>query len=163
MHSNYISGGTKEGEPSPPLRIKIVMACLRTILRIESQTVGNNPLRCSGPINPTLLYRQQALYLSVLVVKGSFREYVPVFSSIHASYQFTLNIKNTGNPQVIIVTSNIFSPLLNEATCSFFLFFSFIIIIIIVIILLQLFFVLMRSLDIDYQLNPVIFITFQQS
>ena len=37
-------GGTKAGEPSHPWRIKIVMACLRIILRDESQTVGNNPL-----------------------------------------------------------------------------------------------------------------------
>ena len=30
---NYTSGGTKAGELSPPWKIKIVMACLRTILR----------------------------------------------------------------------------------------------------------------------------------
>ena len=37
-------GGTKEGEPSPPGRIKIVMACVSIILRDESLTVGNSPL-----------------------------------------------------------------------------------------------------------------------
>ena len=32
------------------------MTCLRSILKDESQTVGNNPLRCSSPtLNPTYL------------------------------------------------------------------------------------------------------------
>ena len=39
---NYASGGTKAGEPSPLGRIKVAMACLRIILRTESQTVGNS-------------------------------------------------------------------------------------------------------------------------
>ena len=34
---------------SPPWKIKIVMACLQTILRDESQTIGNSPLCSSGP------------------------------------------------------------------------------------------------------------------
>ena len=38
----------------PPWRIKIVMTCLRIIIRNESQTVSNSPLRSSGPmLNPT--------------------------------------------------------------------------------------------------------------
>ena len=36
---------SKKGELAPPWRIKIVMACDRTILRDVSQTVGNSPLR----------------------------------------------------------------------------------------------------------------------
>ena len=47
--SNYTSGGTKVGEPSPPWKIKIVMPCLRIILRNESQTVINSPLHSSSP------------------------------------------------------------------------------------------------------------------
>ena len=39
-----------------PWYIKIMMACLRTILRNESQTVGNSPLCCSSlTLNPTYL------------------------------------------------------------------------------------------------------------
>ena len=50
----YTSGSTKAGKPFPPWRIKIVMACLRTILRDESPTVGNSSLYCSSPtLNPT--------------------------------------------------------------------------------------------------------------
>ena len=53
---NYTSGGTKVGEPSPPWWIKIVMACLRTILGDESQTIGNSSLRFSSPmLNPIYL------------------------------------------------------------------------------------------------------------
>ena len=43
-HPNYTSGDTKAGETSPPGRIKIAMACLRIILRDESQTICNSPL-----------------------------------------------------------------------------------------------------------------------
>ena len=51
---NHTSGGIKAREPSPPWRIKIVIACLQTILRDESQTVGNSPQRFSSPtLNPT--------------------------------------------------------------------------------------------------------------
>ena len=40
----------------PPWRIKIVIACLRTILRDKFQTVGNNLLRYSSPtLKPTSL------------------------------------------------------------------------------------------------------------
>ena len=46
---NYASGDTTAGEPFPPWNIKIVMPCLQTILRDESQSVGNNPLRSSSP------------------------------------------------------------------------------------------------------------------
>ena len=36
-----------------PWKIKIVMACLRPILRDESQNVSNSPLRSSSPtLNP---------------------------------------------------------------------------------------------------------------
>ena len=50
---NITSGDTKVGEPSPPWLIKIVMACLRTILTDKSLTVGNSPLRCSNStLNP---------------------------------------------------------------------------------------------------------------
>ena len=53
---NYTSGSTKAGEPSPPWRTKIVMACFRTTPRDESQTVSNNPLRCSNAtLKPTYL------------------------------------------------------------------------------------------------------------
>ena len=53
-HPNYTSEGTNAGEPSPPWKIKIVMACLRTILRDESQAIGNSPIRSSSPIlNPS--------------------------------------------------------------------------------------------------------------
>ena len=38
---NYTSGDTKARETSPPWQIKIMMTCLRTILRDESQTIGN--------------------------------------------------------------------------------------------------------------------------
>ena len=41
---NYSSGDTKAGEPAPPGRIKIAMACLWITLRDESQTVSNSPL-----------------------------------------------------------------------------------------------------------------------
>ena len=36
-HPNYAYGSTKAGEPSTSSRIKIVTACLRVILRDESQ------------------------------------------------------------------------------------------------------------------------------
>ena len=45
---------TETGEPLPPLKIKIVMACLRTILKDESQTVCNNSMHSSGPTRPWL-------------------------------------------------------------------------------------------------------------
>ena len=47
--SGISSGGTKAGKPSPQWQIKIVMACFRIILRNESQTVSNSPLRNSNP------------------------------------------------------------------------------------------------------------------
>ena len=63
--SNYTSGCTKDGEPSPPWRIKIVMACHRTILRDESQTVGNRPLRGSSPTNS--ITQEHSLRISVVM------------------------------------------------------------------------------------------------
>ena len=51
---NYTPEDTKAWEPSHSWRIKIVIACLQTIPRDESQTVGNSSLRCSNPtLNPT--------------------------------------------------------------------------------------------------------------
>ena len=42
------------GYQTRPWHIKILMACLWTILSDESQTVGNSILRCSSPtLNPT--------------------------------------------------------------------------------------------------------------
>ena len=59
-HSNYTSGSTKDKKPSLPWRIKIVMECLRTILRDECKTVRNNPLLCSSPTsNPSYLATYQ--------------------------------------------------------------------------------------------------------
>ena len=40
---------TKVGEPFPLWRIKIMMACLQTILSVDFLTVGNIPLRISSP------------------------------------------------------------------------------------------------------------------
>ena len=51
----YTTGGTKVKELSPHWRIKTVMACVRTILRDESETVSNSPLRFSSP-TPNLTY-----------------------------------------------------------------------------------------------------------
>ena len=69
---NYISGGTDEGEPSRSWRIKIVMAYLRTILRNESQTIDNRPLRWSSPaLNPPTTYN----------FKISWRGFYPHFGS----------------------------------------------------------------------------------
>ena len=48
-HLNYTSGGSKAGELSPPWKIRTVMACYRTILRDESHTVRNSPLRSYSP------------------------------------------------------------------------------------------------------------------
>ena len=51
---NQITVGTTAGEPFPPWRIKIVLACFRIILRDETQTVDNSPLRStSSTLNPT--------------------------------------------------------------------------------------------------------------
>ena len=51
---NFTSGDTKVGESAPSWKIEIVMACLWTILRDESQTVGSSSLRSSNPtLNPT--------------------------------------------------------------------------------------------------------------
>ena len=41
---NYTPGSTKAGKPSTLWRIIIVMACLRIVLRDESQIVDNSPL-----------------------------------------------------------------------------------------------------------------------
>ena len=52
-HPYYTFGGTKAVELSPPRKIKIVMAYLRTILRDMSQTGGYILLRSSSPmVNP---------------------------------------------------------------------------------------------------------------
>ena len=52
----YTSESIKAREPSSLLRIKIVMTCHQTILRDESQNVGNSSLRYSGPtLNTTCL------------------------------------------------------------------------------------------------------------
>ena len=63
---NSNSLGTKVGEPFSPWRIKIVMACFRTILKDEAQTIGISPLRFSSPtLNltylPTYLHLTQIL------------------------------------------------------------------------------------------------------
>ena len=53
---NYTSAGTKGRKPSHKWQIKIVMACLQTILRDESQTISNSLLCfCSPTLNPTYL------------------------------------------------------------------------------------------------------------
>ena len=51
---NYTSEGTEEIEPSPPWKIKIVMSCLRIILRDGVESFGNSPQHSSSPkLNPT--------------------------------------------------------------------------------------------------------------
>ena len=53
---NYSFGDTKAGKPSPPWRIKIVMACLQIIFWDEFKSVCNSPLRSYSPtLNPTNL------------------------------------------------------------------------------------------------------------
>ena len=43
-------------EPSIALKVKIVMACIRNILKDESQIICNRPLRCSSlTLNPDYL------------------------------------------------------------------------------------------------------------
>ena len=69
-HSNY----TKAGEPFPPWQIKIVMPCLRTNFREESQTVHNSPLHYSDPtLNPaylsTPLFPQNFIFQAPLSTK----------------------------------------------------------------------------------------------
>ena len=71
-HTNYTYGGTKAGEPSPPWKTKIVMACVRNILRVESQTVCSSPLRSSSPtLNPT--NRTQPLNNSSILIVNSIK------------------------------------------------------------------------------------------
>ena len=75
---NYTSGGTEGGEPSPPWRIKIVMAYLRIILKDESHTVGNSPLRCSSDIKPYIpTYQPIQWYLYIqttIIINSLFRQ-----------------------------------------------------------------------------------------
>ena len=55
---------------SPNWWIKIVMACLRTILKDESHTVGSSPLHCSSAmLNPTYLPTMQHLPIPKILVK----------------------------------------------------------------------------------------------
>ena len=74
FHSNYTFGGTEASEPSPPWRIKIVMACLRTILKDESKTVGNSPLCCFSPtLNRTYLptYLKKICLLTITAIQNN--------------------------------------------------------------------------------------------
>ena len=45
LHGFIVSPyASQAGEPSPPVRVKIAMACLQIFLRDEYQSVGNSPL-----------------------------------------------------------------------------------------------------------------------
>ena len=70
-YQNYTSGGTKTEEPYTPWRIKIVRACLPTILRNESKTVNNSSMRSSSPtLNPT----NQSIDLQIKASANKYRD-----------------------------------------------------------------------------------------
>ena len=96
IHPNYSSRGTKAGELSPPWWMKIAMACVRIILRDESQTVGNSLLHYSSPtLNSTNqqcdlnLYSTTFFFINTLIV-FIFKvwNYINVIKSFYVTHWF---------------------------------------------------------------------------
>ena len=96
-HLNF--WGYQSGGASTPWKIKIVMACLRTILRDEPQTVSNSQLRSSSPtLNPynqptdTTFHDVKHIWFNYSFFFKSWISLIFKRQPFHISIQFSFNV-----------------------------------------------------------------------
>ena len=139
-HLHCTSGGTNAGEPSLPWQIKIMMTCVRIILKDESQTVGNSPHRSSkqtlNPTNQPFLSSGSSLSSSSpgslsfpSVQEGFPRSFISLQVCYFSSLLFKVTLCLTSSRPVLgtstVERPSIFSPSVSVPVLSYFLFQSY--------------------------------------